>query len=42
MFHSITMQIGKYILKCIPTRLKEQHSNSFNNSFIMAFITQAV
>ena len=40
MFHSITMQIGKYILKCVHTLLKVENSNSFNSSFIMAFITQ--
>ena len=40
MYHSITMQIGKYILKCIHTLLKVENSNSFNSSFFMAFITQ--
>ena len=40
MYHSITVHIGKYILKCIHTLLKVKNSNSFNSSFIIAFITQ--
>ena len=37
----VVVQIGKYILnKCVHTLLKVENSNSFNSSFIMAFITQ--